>query len=667
MNSRLKNGMIDWLEIVDKAGGEAAWVTQKKNFPKRNGKREKPKDSNEIIGMILNMESIQKVIREECKKRNTTRKLLSDEARLILYSIAHQMQLLVIRSVGYVIAKTIKIIYDGVYFNDEQLLRIREYSTNDPIIFMPTHRSYMDFLIVSILCFNHNLSLPVVATGMDFMVSRFLGETLRRCGSFFMKRQFGKDNLYWSLFSSYVQMQLCETDNPVEFFVEGTRSRSGKSLYPKFGLLQMCMEPFFRCQLYDLIVVPVTIDYDKVLEEFLYAYELFGFPKPRETTTGLFKSREILSKRFGHIYVNFGEPVSVRKYFDGRINRWYPPWQVNVDNKLTDEEKEAVRDFALHIIHLHNSNSTITVWPFTCAVLLQLKSTSHQKLMFSKLQTSLEDFVELITRMGRRIVVRRSITDDLRYYLNLHSDLFQFGTLFPDSLIELKKLKCAGSNGSKKDYIEQMLCEVILSHYANQMMHDFVDVSLLCHVLLSKQVLSRASHIFRELRSLFVYEFVCSLREEEIDKLFMESLNCLLRISAISLNNDCIIVEEEKILKQIAFLMQPFIARYYCVMQSLVQLVGTQFTVEMLFEKSLHLAINLYGEQRGGGMSQSICITSDVTRNALSAFCKFQAIYRRSEKEYDVNIYRLQRMMELLESISVAELPFDNYSFVSKI
>ncbi|VDK71887.1 unnamed protein product [Litomosoides sigmodontis] len=651
--------MVDWLEIVDKAGGEAAWVTQQKNFTTRKGKRRKPKDSNEIIEMILKMESVQRVIRGECAKRNTTGKLLSDEARLILRSIAHQMQLLVIRSVGYVIAKTIRVIYDGVYFNDQQLLRIREYSTDDPIIFMPTHRSYMDFLIVSLLCFNHNLSLPVVATGMDFMTSRFLGETLRRCGSFFMKRQFGKDKLYWSLFTSYVQMQLREMDNPIEFFLEGTRSRSGKSLYPKFGLLQMCLEPFFRCQLYDLIVVPVTIDYDKVLEEFLYAYELFGFPKPQETTTGLFKSREILSKRFGHIYVNFGEPISVRKYFDQRINRWCPPWQVNVDNKLSDKEKGAVKDFALHIIYLQNSNSTITVWPYTCAILLQMKSTSNQKLIFSELQTSLEQFITLIEKMGRRIIVKRSITDDLRYHLKLHSDLFQCDILFPNSLIEMKRFKCPKNNGLKKDYIEGMLCEVILSHYANQMMHDFVDVSLLCHILLSNQIklsnqaFSRASHIFRELRSLFVYEFVCSLQEEEIQKLFMESLNCLLQISAVSLSNGCIIVEEEHILRQIAFLMQPFIARYYCVMQSLVQLVGTQFTDKVLFEKSLQLAVTLYAREQGNNTSCSICITSDVIRNALSAFCKLQTTCRCSEKEYAVNIYRLQIMMELLESISM--------------
>uniref|UniRef100_A0A1I7W3U7 CBR-ACL-7 protein n=1 Tax=Loa loa TaxID=7209 RepID=A0A1I7W3U7_LOALO len=650
MNNRLKNGMMDWFEIVSKAGGEAAWVTQQKTFPKRNGKRQKPKDSNEIIEIILKTESIQSVIKEECSKRNTTMKLLSDEARLILRSITHQMQLLVIRSVGYVIAKTIRIIYDGVYFNDEQLSRIQEYSVDDPIIFMPTHRSYMDFLIVSLLCFNHNLSLPVVATGMDFMASKFLGETLRRCGSFFMRRQFGK-----------------ETDNPVEFFLEGTRSRSGKSLYPKFGLLQICMEPFFQCRLYDLIVVPVTINYDKVLEEFLYAYELFGFPKPQETTTGLFKSREILNKHFGHIYVNFGEPISVRKYFEGRINRWHPPWQTSVGNQLSNKEKEAIKGFALHIIHLHNLNSTITIWPYTCAILLQMKSTGHQKLIFNKLQSSLEDFVALITKMGRRIMIRRSIADDLRYHLKLHSDLFQCDTFFPNSLIEMKRFKCVENNGLKKNYMEEMLWEVILSYYANQMMHDFVDISLLCHVLLSIQVLSRASHIFREVRSLFVYEFVCSLQEEEIDKLFAKSLNALLRISAVSLNNDRVIVEEKQILKQIAFFMQPHIARYYCVMQSLVQLVGTQFTNEVLFEESLQLAVNLFAGQQGNSKPQSVCITSDVTRNALSAFCRLQVTCRRSEREYDVNVYRVQKMMRLLESISMAELPFDNNSFVSKI
>lgn len=138
-----------------------------------------------------------------------------------------------------------------------------------------------------------------------------------------------------------------------------------------------------------------------------------------------------------------------------------------------------------------------------------------------------------------------------------------------------------------------------------------------------------SSLLFRELRSLFVYEFVCSLQEEEIDKLFAESLSCLLRISAISLDNDHIIVEEEQILKQIALLMQPFIARYYCVMQCLVQLVGTQFTNEVLFEESLQLAVNLFARQQGNSTSRSVCITSDITRNALLAFCRLQAICRR--------------------------------------
>uniref|UniRef100_A0A915Q121 Phospholipid/glycerol acyltransferase domain-containing protein n=1 Tax=Setaria digitata TaxID=48799 RepID=A0A915Q121_9BILA len=669
MKNEMQNGMVDWLEILDKTGGEIAWVTQPKNFPRRNGKQQKLRDSNRIIETILKTKAVQKAINEESEKRHTTKKLLYDESKRILHGISHQMHLLVIRSVGYIISKTVKTIYDGVYFNDEQLMQIRKYSMDDPIIFMPTHRSYMDFLIVSLLCFNHNVPLPVIATGMDFMTSRFLGETLRRCGSFFMKRQFGKDKLYWSLFTGYVQMQLCEMENPIEFFLEGTRSRSGKSLYPKFGLLQMCIEPFLRYHLYDLIVVPVTINYDKVLEGFLYAYEGFGFPKPKETTAGLFKSREILSKRFGHIYVNFGEPISVRKYFDGKINRCYAPWQAYVDGGLTDEEKKVIKDFALYIIRVHNANSTITIWPYTCAVLLQMNNSSNQKLPFSKLLTSLEDFVALATKMGCQVVVRQSIGDDLRYYLKLHSDLFECWHMFDSSLVELRRFECAENNVPMKHYMEEMLCRNILSQYANQMMHDFVDVSLLCHVLLTSQALYTANQIFRywELRSLFVYEFVCLSQEEEIDRLFAASLNSLLRISAVSLNNDHIILKEVQMLKQIASLMQPFIARYYCVMRALTQMAGTYFTDKKLFEESLLLAINIHTTKKGSRMYQSICITLDVTRNALQALCMLQATCKHNEKEYDVNICYLQRMMELLENVSVIELPFDNNLFTSKI
>ncbi|PIO69388.1 hypothetical protein TELCIR_08792, partial [Teladorsagia circumcincta] len=93
------------------------------------------------------------------------------------------------------------------------------------------------------------------------------------------------DHLYWAILSEYVQTHLVYGDRPVEFFVEGTRSRVGKSLHPKYGLLQMVLEPFLRGKVFDILVVPVTTNYDKLLEEMLYSYELLGFPKPKESTS----------------------------------------------------------------------------------------------------------------------------------------------------------------------------------------------------------------------------------------------------------------------------------------------------------------------------------------------------------------------------------------------
>lgn len=69
----------------------------------------------------------------------------------------------------------------------------------------------------------------------DFMGMRFFGWLLRNSGAFYIRRSFGDDMLYWAVFTEYIQTQICNGDSPVEFFVEGTRSRTSKSYAPKFG------------------------------------------------------------------------------------------------------------------------------------------------------------------------------------------------------------------------------------------------------------------------------------------------------------------------------------------------------------------------------------------------------------------------------------------------
>lgn len=146
------------------------------------------------------------------------------------------------------------------------------------------------------------------------MAMWLMGHLLRDCCAFFMRRQFSGDKLYYTVFSEYVRTLICHGTAPVEFFIEGTRSRSSKSLVPKFGkqfrrgnclisfptfssafgaihfcflvgFLSMALEPFLTRQVPDVLIVPINISYDRILEEKLFSYELLGVPKPQESTS----------------------------------------------------------------------------------------------------------------------------------------------------------------------------------------------------------------------------------------------------------------------------------------------------------------------------------------------------------------------------------------------
>lgn len=128
-----------------------------------------------------------------------------------------------------------------------------------------------------------------------------MGTMLRNTGAFYMRRSYNNDSLYWTTFKEYVHQIIVAGDLPLEFFIEGTRSRSCKSLSPKFGkitkkltwnktecivlgLISMILRGFFLGEVPDILFVPINITYDRVLEEELFAYELLGVPKPKEST-----------------------------------------------------------------------------------------------------------------------------------------------------------------------------------------------------------------------------------------------------------------------------------------------------------------------------------------------------------------------------------------------
>ncbi|KAL1110459.1 hypothetical protein AAG570_007990 [Ranatra chinensis] len=111
-----------------------------------------------------------------------------------------------------------------------------------------------------------------------------MGKLLRASKAFYMRRTFSDNLTYRLIFEDYVHSMVALGESPIEFFIEGTRSRSAKSLMPKLGFLGMVLEPFFSGDVPDITIVPVSINYDRLLEEVLFAYEHLGIPKPKEST-----------------------------------------------------------------------------------------------------------------------------------------------------------------------------------------------------------------------------------------------------------------------------------------------------------------------------------------------------------------------------------------------
>lgn len=151
---------------------------------------------------------------------------------------------------------------------------------------------------------------------VDFHGMVGMGTMLRNTGAFFMRRSFSGDKMYWEVFKEYVRTLIIDYHSGMEFFIEGTRSRSCKALTPKIGLFSMALEPFLTRKVFDITIVPVGVSYDKPVEEQLFAYELLGVPKPKESTKGLLTAFETVESNHGKMFVNFGKTMSLVDYFN---------------------------------------------------------------------------------------------------------------------------------------------------------------------------------------------------------------------------------------------------------------------------------------------------------------------------------------------------------------
>lgn len=271
-----------------------------------------------LLSAVVDDPSVRAVIDAEAdgdrvKLERTTQKARS-QAQEIAAHISYPTVRVVERFLGWVWNR----IYDGLEV--QHIETLHNVARDNEIVYVPCHRSHVDYLLLSYIVYHEGLSLPHVAAGVNLNIP-VVGGILRRGGAFYLRRSFKGNRLYTAVFNSYMR-QILARGHSIEYFVEGGRSRTGRLLTPKAGMLAMTVRAYIRNPRIPVVFVPVYFGYERLIEGNAFISEMGGAKKQKESLFGLFRSIKALREHFGKVYVNIGRPIRLNDILDQHKSDW---------------------------------------------------------------------------------------------------------------------------------------------------------------------------------------------------------------------------------------------------------------------------------------------------------------------------------------------------------
>ncbi len=265
-----------------------------------------------LIDQLVTSRNVRAAISAEAAKGKLSEHRLSRRAHRYARAMVSDMSYITIRLWQRVLTWFWNRIYDGIDVRGVE--RVKLLAETATLIYVPCHRSHVDYLVLSYLLYSQGLMIPHVAAG-DNLDMPVVGSLLRRGGAFFMRRRFADDRLYSAVFSEYLY-QLFRRGSPSEYFIEGGRSRTGRLLPPRTGLLNMTITTHARGVPRPIVFVPVNIGYEKVIEASSYLDELRGSHKQRESIGDVVRSLRLVRQVYGRVSVSFGNALSLGDYLE---------------------------------------------------------------------------------------------------------------------------------------------------------------------------------------------------------------------------------------------------------------------------------------------------------------------------------------------------------------
>lgn len=320
-------------------------------------------DKRNVAGEILSSPKVVKVIEEQAATSGKSIAAVKAEAQGYLGEITSNYSHSVVRFFDHFLTWLWTRLYDGVQVRHFE--RVRTLAPDYQVVYVPCHRSHVDYLLLSYVIYKRGLRIPHVAAGKNLNIP-ILGELLRSGGAFFMRRSFKGNTLYSTVFKEYVH-SLMQRQAPIEYFIEGGRSRTGRLLPPKLGMLAMTVNSHLRKPAKPVVFIPAYISYERIMEGATYVGELKGKPKESENLLGLLKTARKIERIFGTVHLSFGSPLYLTDFME--------KFQVNACDDSDENTKKVhamVQNLGVKV--MQNINKAAVVNPVSLLALALLST-----------------------------------------------------------------------------------------------------------------------------------------------------------------------------------------------------------------------------------------------------------------------------------------------------
>ncbi|MDM1758330.1 MULTISPECIES: glycerol-3-phosphate 1-O-acyltransferase PlsB [Acinetobacter] len=526
-------------------------------------------DRRNVMQSLIKSPDVQDAIRKESIRSKISMIEAERKAVGFVNEIASDYSASTVRFAERALTRLWTQLYDGVEVHN--FSTVRELVKDYEVIYTPCHRSHIDYLLLSYVIYKRGLMVPYIAAG-DNLNMPFVGQILRGGGAFFIRRSFRGNALYTSVFKEYL-FNILSRNTPLEYFIEGGRSRTGRLLPPKTGMLAMTVHGHLREKAKPIVFIPTYIGYERLMEGATYVGEMNGKAKESESIWGIIQTLKKIERIFGRVHVNFGEPV----FLDDLLKQ-HGADQIKIehnDDPIPQEISNAVNSSANAI--LENINRAVVINPVSLLSLILLATPKHtldEGICVKQLDTY-RNLLTAIPYDGRTQVTPLSGKEIIAYGL------------------KLKLIKRVQHVLGDIIAIEDNQA-VLLTYFRNNILHAFVLPSLIAALVEHNGKISKADllNVIRTLYPFLKAELFLKWKDSEIKAQVEEYVNALAEANLIFVDDEDFIycpVPNSEDHNQLAVLAAPVrqsLERYYMTLALITQRGSGNISIRQVEELS---------------------------------------------------------------------------------